>query len=212
MSRCSPSTSEIDLEPRRPHLPDQGGEVGDPRLWRQRRRTRRCAACRPDAASRSARCVPIRSIVVSTSRVDSFAGSSTRRSAPACTTIIDTWCAITSCNSRAIRARSSMTASRFASSRSRSARRSRRSRSPTTRRSSTITTTAPAVNGATAVWKIVLLHHLGRQVRHHEEGHARRRTTAQTSTPRARTAHRTSAIVTGPAGRLTASPVTTSRA
>ena len=48
-------------------------------------------------------------------------------------TIIETWWAITSCSSRAIRARSSTTASRAARSRSRSASCARRSRSPTTR-------------------------------------------------------------------------------
>ena len=81
---------------------------------------------------------PVRSIVSSTSRVDAFASSSVRRSAPACTTITETWWAITSCSSRAIRARSSTTASRAATSRSRSASWARRSRSPITRRTSSM--------------------------------------------------------------------------
>jgi hypothetical protein len=64
---------------------------------------------------------PIRSMVCSTSRVEPSPEPSTRRSAPACITIIDTLCATASCNSLAILARSSTTASRAATSRSRSA-------------------------------------------------------------------------------------------
>ena len=67
---------------------------------------------------------PICSMVCSTSRVEP--SSTTRRSAPAWMTIIETLCATASCSSRAILARSSTTASRAATSRSRSASRARR--------------------------------------------------------------------------------------
>ena len=87
---------------------------------------------------------PICSMVCSTSRVEP--SSTTRRSAPAWMTIIETLCATASCSSRAILARSSTTASRAATSRSRSASRARRSRSPTIRRRSSITTTVPSAN------------------------------------------------------------------
>ena len=95
---------------------------------------------------------PIFSIVSSTSRVAPLSGSSTRRSAPAWTTIIETLCAIASCSSRAMRARSSTTASRAATSRSRSASWTRRSRSPRTRRTRTITTSVTTANGSRS-WK-----------------------------------------------------------
>src|SRR4051794_33737036 len=52
------------------------------------------------------------SIELSASRVDSWPGGSAWRSAPACTTITLTLWATRSCSSRAIRARSSATASR----------------------------------------------------------------------------------------------------
>src|SRR3984885_15436046 len=92
---------------------------------------------------------PTCSIVCRTSRVELLVPSSTRRSAPARSTIIETLCAITSCSSRATRARSATTASRAATSRSRSAIRARRSRSPTMRRTSSITATVTTVNGTT---------------------------------------------------------------
>ena len=78
-------------------------------------------------ASRSRRCDRSARPSASTSRVLDGSGapsSSTLRSAPAWTTIIETWWAITSCISRAIRVRSATTASRAARSRSRSANRS----------------------------------------------------------------------------------------
>ena len=61
---------------------------------------------------------PVSSIVASTSLVSGRSSPIARRSAPACTIMIETLCATTSCSSRAIRARSSATASLAVSSRS----------------------------------------------------------------------------------------------
>ena len=109
-------------------------------------RLHRCAASRPGGASRSARRGRSARSSPAPRASSRSSPSSTRRSAPACTTIIETLCAIASCSSRAIRARSSTTASRAARSRSRSASWARRSRSPTTRRTSTITTSVVTPN------------------------------------------------------------------
>ena len=59
---------------------------------------------------------PVSSMPASTSRSRSGFLPSTRRTAPACSTITDTLCATASCSSRAIRARSSATAVRASSS------------------------------------------------------------------------------------------------
>ena len=69
-------------------------------------------------------------------------------------TIIETLCATASCSSRAILARSSTTASRAATSRSRSASRARLSRSPTIRRMTTITTTVPSANPTAVLFQL----------------------------------------------------------
>ena len=90
---------------------------------------------------------PVRSIVSSASRARSGSRSSMRRAPWACTTITPTLCATTSCSSRAIRARSSPTAtrSRWRCSRSSIAMRSRRERTLRPR-SHGVATTRPAEN------------------------------------------------------------------
>ena len=150
---------------------------------------------------------PICSIVSSTSRVEACSSSRTRRSAPAWTTIIETLWAITSCSSRAIRARSSTTASRAATSRSRSAIRARRSRSPTTRRTSSITTDEITMNG-TRVLQAVLAaavraerEQRERERRARVDGEADREHARSASTPRTRTCCRSTRSRSSPRPR-----------
>ena len=73
---------------------------------------------------------PLASTASSASRASPGEVSSTRRAAPACTTMTLTLCVTTSCISLAIRARSSATARRVCASCSCSARRSRSADSP----------------------------------------------------------------------------------
>ena len=162
---------QLHREPGIPQPGDQRGDVGEARLRRELVAV--VAAQHPDQPAHlgeRTRARPARSSTAPR-RVDSCSASITRRSAPACTTIIETWCAIASCSSRAIRARSSTTASRRARSRSRSASPSWRSRRPTMIRRNTMTRTTTAVKSPIAL-QLGRVVEGGQQVRRREDDDA----------------------------------------
>ncbi len=110
---------QVDRHARLAHLLDEIDEVAQARLRRERQLVVGAAQHAEQAAHLGQR----RATGRLDRREDLGRGSGrsapiARRSAPACTTMIETLCATTSCSSRAIRARSSATASLAFSSRS----------------------------------------------------------------------------------------------